>query len=178
MGDPESIISRLEKNSQMVTNPISYDYNLPVMGGYNKRLNQYGLEYNDIWDLEPEILGKKIKIDKFIGKPFMSHEVLTGVTPENVKSLVTSQIKSADGQFKSTVDWYKDLMDKGSMIDYSQTLEGYKSALNKVNELKGKLGMDQDIMMNSNGWGTKDWNKTINNTSFNKENGGWLNKYK
>ena len=178
MGNPESIISRLEKNSKMVTDPISYDYNYPVMGGYNKRLNQYGLEYNDIWDLEPEVLGKKIKIDNFIGKPFMSHEVLTGVTPENVKSLVTSQIKSADGQFKSTVDWYKDLMDKGSMIDYSQTLEGYKSALNKVNELKGKLGMDQDIMMNSNGWGTKDWNNTINNPNFKKENGGWLNKYK
>ena len=178
MGNPESIISRLEKNSQMVTNPISYDYNLPVMGGYNKRLNQYGLEYNDIWDLEPQLFGKKIKIDNFIGKPFMSHEVLPNITPENVKSLVTSQIKSADAQFKPMVNWYKDLMDKGSMIDYSQTLEGYKNALNKVNELKGKLGMNQDIMMDAKGWGTKDWNKTINNTSFNKENGGWLNKYK
>ena len=29
MGNPESIISRLEKNSKMVTDPISYDYNYP-----------------------------------------------------------------------------------------------------------------------------------------------------
>lgn len=179
LGSPEQIISILEKNSEMVTDPISYGYHFPVMGGYNKRLNQYGLEYNDIWDLEPELFGKKIKIDNFIGKPFMSHEVLPDITSEKVKSLVTSQVKSADALFKPSIEWYKDLMDKGSMIDYSQTLEGYKSALNKVNELKGKLGIDQDIMMNSNGWGTKDWNNTINNTSIKKQkDGGWLNKYK
>ena len=38
--------------------------------------------------------------------------------------------------------------------------------------------MDQDIMMDTKGWGTKDWNNTINNPNFKKENGGWLNKYK
>ena len=178
VGMPEHQAFRLEQNSKMLTDPISYSYNGPVMGGFNRRLNQYGVEYNDIWDLEPELFGKKIKIDKFIGKPFMSHGVVPDVTPESIKSLLTSQVKSADAEFKSTVDWYKDIMDKGSMIDYSQQLAEYKNALNRVNRLKGKLGMNQDIMMDAKGWGTKDWNKTINNTSFNKENGGWLNKYK
>ena len=175
IGLPETIAAILEKNSNMVTNPISYDYNYPVMGGYNKRLNQYGLEYNDIWDLEPELFGKKIKIDKFIGKPFMSHEVLPDITSEKVKSLVTSQIKSADAEFKPMIEYYKNL-DKG-LISYSRQIAEYENALNRVNKLKQPLGIDQDIMTTSNGWGTKDWNNTINNPNFKKENGGWLDKY-
>ena len=178
IGLPGSQAFRLEQNSKMLTDPISHSYNMPVMGGFNRRLNQYGLEYNDIWDLEPELFGKKIKVDKFIGKPFMSHGVLPNVTPENVKSLLTSQIKNADAELKPMAEFYKDLMNKGSMIDYSKTLAEHEDALNRINKLKGSLGMDQDIMMDTKGWGTKDWNNTINNPNFKKENGGWLNKYK
>ena len=169
IGHAEDIASILEKNSEMLTNPISHDHHFPVMGGYNKRLNQYGLEYNDIWDLEPKLFGKKIKIDKFIGKPFMSHEVLPDLTSENVKSLVTSQIKNADAEFKTNIKYYKNL-DKG-LVSYSREIAEYENALNRVNKLKQPLGIDQDIMTNSKGWGTKDWNNQINTK-------GWLNKYK
>ena len=176
IGHAEDIASILEKNSEMLTNPISHDHHFPVMGGYNKRLNQYGLEYNDIWDLEPKLFGKKIKIDKFIGKPFMSHEVLPDLTSENVKSLVTSQIKNADAEFKTNIKYYKNL-DKG-LVSYSREIAEYENALNRVNKLKQPLGMNQDVIANPKNWGTKDWNNTINNPNFKKENGGWLNKYK
>ena len=178
IGNPENQAWRLEQNLKILTNPISQGYHGPVMGGFNRRLGPQGLEYNDIWDLEPELFGKKIKIDKFIGKPFMSHGVIPDVTPESLKSLLTNQIKDADAEFKPMIKYYQDLTDKGGMIDYSQALDEYKSALNRVNRLKQPLGIDQDIIKNTKDLGTKDWNNTIKNTSFNKENGGWLTKYK
>jgi len=168
---PEHRAKLLERNSKMLTDPISYGSNPPVMGGFNRRLSNNGLEYNDVWDLEPELFGKKIKIDNFIGKPFMSHGVLPNVTPETVKSLLTSQIKHADRQLKPMAEFYKDLMNKGSMIDYSEVLAEHENALNRINKLKQTLGLDQDIMRNTKGWGTKDWNNQINTK-------GWLDKYK
>ena len=53
----------MEKNSKMVTDPISYDYNYPVMGGYNKRLNQYGKFEFVYKDLEWRIKRNKIIIE-------------------------------------------------------------------------------------------------------------------
>ena len=48
--------SRIEDNMDLLRNKISIDKGNEIMGGYNKRLNQYGLEYNDIWDLQPHIV--------------------------------------------------------------------------------------------------------------------------
>lgn len=40
-----------------------------VMGGHNKRFFNNIMEYNDIWDLKPG----NLKVEKYFGKPFMSH---------------------------------------------------------------------------------------------------------
>jgi len=44
-------------------------YSTNVMGGYNRRFFDNKMEYNDIWDLD---LGG-LKVDRFFGKPFLSH---------------------------------------------------------------------------------------------------------
>ena len=48
--------SRIEDNMDLLRKKISIDKGNEIMGGYNKRLNQYGLEYNDKWDLQPHIV--------------------------------------------------------------------------------------------------------------------------
>jgi hypothetical protein len=49
----ETLVNRAIKLS---TGPMSIDVGHDVMGGYNKRLSSLGgLEYNDVWDLNPEI---------------------------------------------------------------------------------------------------------------------------
>jgi len=69
----------IEQRIEPLFKKITYDREGNVMGGYNRRLSGSGLQYNDIWDLEPAItipvVNKRFKIpvDKFIGKPFMSH---------------------------------------------------------------------------------------------------------
>jgi hypothetical protein len=47
----------IDRNITAATKPISFDIGHDVMGGYNKRLSSLGgLEYNDVWDLEPTIV--------------------------------------------------------------------------------------------------------------------------
>lgn len=47
---------------------VDVDFDVGVMGGYNKRLSSQGLEYNDIWDLEPEIKTTDLLPNKFLSK--------------------------------------------------------------------------------------------------------------
>jgi hypothetical protein len=49
--------------------PVSDFNSTNVMGGYNRRFFDNKMEYNDIWDLNL----KGLKVDKYFGKPFMSH---------------------------------------------------------------------------------------------------------
>jgi len=69
----------IDKKIDPLLNKVTIDREGNVMGGYNRRLSGSGLEYNDIWDLDPTVkipfVDKKIKIpvSKVIGKPFMSH---------------------------------------------------------------------------------------------------------
>jgi hypothetical protein len=48
--------------------PITLSRDNAVMGGYNRRLSSDGLEYNDIWDLEPTIKTTSFLPDKLISK--------------------------------------------------------------------------------------------------------------
>lgn len=45
----------LENNMNLLRNKINIDRGNEVMGGYNKSLSKDGLQYNDIWDLNPQI---------------------------------------------------------------------------------------------------------------------------
>jgi hypothetical protein len=58
-----------------------------IMGGYNQRFYNNVMEYNDIWDLVPG----NVKLEKFFGKPFMSHGVLE-YSPKEFSELVTNLI--------------------------------------------------------------------------------------
>lgn len=45
----------IEENMDLLRNKINIDKGNEVMGGYNKSLTKEGLQYNDIWDLNPQI---------------------------------------------------------------------------------------------------------------------------
>jgi hypothetical protein len=127
------------------------------MGGYNRRLNQYGLEYNDIWDLQPEIvpynflpnklkntLGEsflfsqkvpkygitsprsfRIDMSRFLGKPFMSHEVIT----EYPRNILGNEFRQA---LENQIPKYQKLVEEKpfmqpKLIQY----QGYLDELNK-----------------------------------------------
>jgi hypothetical protein len=156
----------IEQNMNMLRNKTTVDTGNEIMGGYNRRLNQYGLEYNDVWDLQPAItpanylpnnlkytLGESplfsktskegvispryFKVDgsMFLGKPFMSHEVLP-YTSTNLKEEMENIIKTQMDDLKNS---------KFDMTPKINRLEAYKEELKQYPKYK---------------------------------KGGWLNKYK
>lgn len=168
-----------------------------IMGGHNKRLSRAGLEYNDVWDLEPSItpynfLPQRLKstfdenplffnknyvnqyltihspkqftipVDKFLGKPFMSHGVEQGITSTG---LVDNMRKSALREINYRVP-----------IRYEQNL----SAFNNIDDATAEdLGVNFrsaiDVYRNSLNT-TKEKLKELE--SYPKfEEGGWLEKY-
>lgn len=62
-----------------------------IMGGHNLRFHDGLMEYNDIWDLSPN----NIKLEKFFGKPFMSHGVLK-YDPNEVSKLLDGFIRQRE----------------------------------------------------------------------------------
>jgi hypothetical protein len=77
-----------------LVDPITISRDNAVMGGYNRRLSNSGLEYNDIWDLEPKIgltdfvpnqLLSKVDGNKFFDKLFYSQANKDVLTPKGVK---------------------------------------------------------------------------------------------
>lgn len=104
-----------------------------IMGGFNRRANEWGLQYNDIWDLDVPIrpagviprsmqqnkLAEKllwdgerprkivVPIDKFIGKPFMSHEVMPHLNSDVIKYTMLKDIESNTGLPSQVIDDYR-----------------------------------------------------------------------
>lgn len=62
-----------------------------VMGGYNRRFFNNKMEYNDTWDLDLNGL----KVDKYFGKPFMSHGQLE-YSFEPAKKTINTLLRRAD----------------------------------------------------------------------------------
>ena len=54
--------------TDVLLDPITVSRDNVVMGGYNRRLSSSGLEYNDIWDLEPKVGLSDIIPSKVISK--------------------------------------------------------------------------------------------------------------
>jgi hypothetical protein len=154
--DKDNLIG-LGKNLDLFKKNISYSSHPDIMGGYNRRLNQYGLEYNDIWDLQPEIipynflpnklkntLGEsflfsekvpkygitsprsfRVDMSRFLGKPFMSHEVMT----EYPRNILGNEFRQA---LENRIPQYQKLVEerpfmKPKLIQY----QGYLDELNK-----------------------------------------------
>ena len=176
------------KNIKLLENNIVQDRHIPVMGGYNKRLGQYGLDYNDIWDLEPTIKNPiskkpmKVRIDNFIGKPFMSHGVFPEVTTEsvskNLNEVISKELEMATNRYKITkgknnpqlfeTPFYNN-GEKATRDPYDNWLIWYNNLRNKPNEDIVRTSKDIKNLTK-----LKDRLKNIPK----KENGGWLNKYK
>jgi hypothetical protein len=112
----------IKNNYDMLDKPITYDAD-NIMGGYNRLLTKDGLQYNDVWDLEPSISLKsflpnsiknknylepfmynkngaqkqiKIPIHKVFGKPFMSHGNLGYTSTEHTQNLTNTLQKYHD----------------------------------------------------------------------------------
>lgn len=79
-GDPEDIVkavpdlkAELQKIQDIKNKGIEFvpsDFTQTnVMGGYNRRFFDNKMEYNDVWDLDL----KGTKVEKYFGKPFLSH---------------------------------------------------------------------------------------------------------
>lgn len=62
-----------------------------VMGGHNRRFFDNKMEYNDIWDLDLNGL----KVDKYYGKPFMSHGQLE-YSFEPAKKSINTLLRKAE----------------------------------------------------------------------------------
>lgn len=141
-----------EAEINLLKGGIEGDAEGKIMGGYNKRVNEWGLQYNDIWDLDVPIrlgnilprkitdtkLGEKIffkktenglipkkvvvSVDDFIGKPFMSHEVLADADKEFYKNKIKRNLnKEIERQLK-----YSDI----NNLDY---------VTNRIREIKDNL---------------------------------------
>ena len=163
----------MKDNINLLENNIFYDKHMPVMGGYNKRLSKTGVDYNDIWDLEPTVTNPitkkpmKVKIDNFIGKPFMSHGVFPEVTSEsiskNLNEVINKELEMATNRQK-----YSPLkITKGKQQIFNTPFvddEVYIAADNFVRTNKDIKNLTK----------LKDRLKNIPK----KEGGGWLNKYK
>lgn len=81
--------------------PVSDFATTNVMGGYNRRFFDNKMEYNDIWDLDLNGL----KVEKYFGKPFLSHGQLE-YSFEPAKNTLESLLKKASTMEKD-INTYK-----------------------------------------------------------------------
>jgi len=178
-----------------------------LLGGYNQRLMENGLEYNDIWDIEPfikfsDLVPKKIqgllptkvqdklfmktiptgatnpnlpqtmetprgftvKLDKFIGKPFMSHGLLDYTSTQHVSN-VRKRLLSEIGDFNNSMKYWDDAAGTVKMRELTPNQAKYLSDLQtKLRELYGptypkqkKGGETKRVKINAlpNNWKTK-----------------------
>jgi hypothetical protein len=164
----------IEEGMDLLRNKINIDKGNEIMGGYNRRLNQYGLEYNDIWDLQPSIVPRnylpnalqntigesslfiktlpngiqvprsfKIDAGRFLGKPFMSHEVLP-YTSNDLKQQMNNVL---DIQLEKSRPW-SDLAPRVKrMEEYKEELKNYPK------QKKGGVVKDDNGYWNPDNWG-------------------------
>lgn len=144
-----------------------------IMGGYNQRLTKAGLEYNDVWDLNPPItpyyyLPKPLRklfdenplffkeergvltpkeitipVDKFLGKPFMSHGVNQNITSTQLvdkmkKAAIREIAVGAPEKYKKHLSWLNDdaagLTNAELGEDFRLAIKQFNSNLNTAKE--------------------------------------------
>jgi hypothetical protein len=169
----------LKHNFELLENDIVNDRHLPVMGGYNKRLSPNGLDYNDIWDLEPTVknpITKKpmnVRIDNFIGKPFMSHGVFPEITTESVSKNLNEVISKELEMATNRQSQLKITKGKLELFETPNLLKQDQDGMfiGQFDALNDAIRTSKDI---KNFTKLKDRLKNIPK----KEGGGWLNRYK
>lgn len=165
-----SRVNVVKERLDLLKNGIVNDRHMPVMGGYNKRLSSTGLDYNDIWDLEPIITNPitkkptKVRVDDFIGKPFMSHGVFPEITTDSETKFLNNIIDTQKNKISNKYNNFKFNKDNTKVSNTPNINSEYFDALHD-------LRIDNLISKNVNK--LKEELK-----GYSKKNGGWLNKYK
>jgi hypothetical protein len=70
--DPDNIVGQ-KGWKNILDNPITVDREGTIMGGYNKLLSKEGLQYNDIWDLDPSVSFKSLVPNKVSENPLLEN---------------------------------------------------------------------------------------------------------
>jgi hypothetical protein len=123
----------LEKKIDPLLKPFTIDRDNNVMGGYNRRLSNSGLQYNDIWDLEPQLKipftnkNVTIPVDRFVGKPFMSHGNIPYTWAEHQSNLINFLNSKIENRLAAAKELGMDFTPQVSR--FSQQLEKVKSAI-------------------------------------------------
>jgi hypothetical protein len=160
-------------------NPIILDRDANIMGGYNKVLSKDGLQYNDIWDLDPTIgykrfVPKQIREalpDKFFNKttsvsidpshPAAAYANTTLTTPRKIKIPVSKFIGKpfmSHGNLNYTsadyvLDAQKHLTDRLNIVSpeggSSEILKGFQTPATTVRYNKALKIEEQLKKLNS-----------------------------
>lgn len=165
-------------------NPVTVERNNVIMGGHNKRLTRAGLEYNDIWDLEPEITpynhlprnlkikfdesplffkttpsgaqslrSFKIPVDKFLGKPFMTHGLEQGLSSEGTVNMMKGITSDRLNFLKSQIESYDKTKDPKFLIDEWDSPINYNELKSNVSHLQNNLEyLNQYPKYKEGGW--------------------------
>jgi hypothetical protein len=101
-------------------NPIILDRDANIMGGYNKVLSKDGLQYNDIWDLEPTIeYGRFVpeKIKKVLPDKFFNKTTNIPVNPNHPMAPYTNTTVTRPREIKIPVSKFigKPFMSHGNL---------------------------------------------------------------
>ena len=103
-----------------------------VMGGHNRRFFDNKMEYNDIWDLNPG----NLKVDKYFGKPFMSH----GQVPYNIND-IQSELRNFIKQGEKLKEYpniktniYKNKLLTDKLNNLNNSIPNYSTVVKKQKE--------------------------------------------
>lgn len=123
-------INKLEKTG--IDFPQSDFTTTNIMGGYNRRFFDNKMEYNDIWDLDLNGL----KVDKYFGKPFMSHGQLE-YSFEPARNAINTLLRRADILEKNINPFTKYNFDDINIKGYNNI--AYKDFVKPKKQLGGAL---------------------------------------
>jgi hypothetical protein len=162
----------VKQRLDLLKNGIVTDRHMPVMGGYNKRLSPNGLDYNDVWDLEPTIKNPitkkpmKVKIDNFIGKPFMSHGVFPEITTE-------TELNYLNGILNHSKEWADKANSRITFNKGKTTLTNTPIPNTDAFEIVDNIKKNKLVSKS-----VDKLKEEIKNIKPKQKNGGWLDKYK
>jgi len=161
-GDPEDIVkavpdlkAELQKIQDIKNKGIEFvpsDFTQTnVMGGYNRRFFDNKMEYNDVWDLNL----KGTKVEKYFGKPFLSHGQLD-YSFQPAENELNNLIKLGEYHEKNINPYIKSPVE-----EFYLDTKHFNNQLNPkdliINQKKKNGGIikDDDGYWNPNNWGKK-----------------------
>lgn len=149
----------LEKIKSIKNKNIDYSNDFirtNVMGGYNRRYFNNKMEYNDIWDLD--LKGKKV--EKYFGKPFLSHGQLD-YSFEPAINVLNNLIQKGQHYKDFNIIKSKNIFDK---IDY----DNIKLKLLSINDLTNRKKQQGGFIEDNNTLKYKKGGPVTDNLTYQK----------